>query len=933
MQRIATPASMAGMLLIVCLLFVSITRAAPPSSADALVNTALQAAQTAAPLQAIPLLEEAEAMHPFHPANVQILYLLGSLYVDVEAFDKAQATFAKLDQRYGKYAASMPQVDEARVAMARVLSGQGKYAEALAQLDAFLKQNPKSRAAPLARYLKGEVLVKKGDLVLARTYLEPVASNPNDRMYNAALFMLAELAAKTNDSARAEMIMRQLLKTTKDRDARNNALFKLGEIYRDAGNVPKALDAFRRVKSTGTDAAARNMNANILLEIGQTFEKLKHPLEARVAFEGIATFYPDSMLATDAWHRAILADADFDDVARAEQRYALFLTNYPGTALVSGTRLYLAQHELLAERFDNAIRQLQAGLREFPTSEWVEAMYTTLGSAFLAAKHYNEAETTLKEFADTFPGSELVPESYMMLADGYAEQERFEPAIETYERVAHDYRSTDAGQAAAERAQEARLQYGAYLAATNELVEAVRQFKAVTASNLIEQALFMMASALAQAGQYDEAVAELHDFMVRFPESPLRPEVFSRLADIQMQGEQYKEAEKTLQELFALAMAPTNPILPAANLQLAFCKYYQNDNGGMGAALTNILAAYPHAPEAGEALYWLAYLKRTQQEYRAAGELYQQLLRQYPDHPYAAEASYQAGETALMDNNAGGALVLFTNVYCAYPDTIFAPYALVRAGEIYLGLRQLPAWLQELEALPATSAAARAARSVAHAAILMRAADFSNAAAVLATLPLAPLPAPLQGYALAVSAGIQNGKGAYARALADATQAGALLQDAPVGRDEALFQRARAEQALGNWEAAENTYATLMADVTIPNNAIAAEAAIDRAECLMKLDRTDEVIAVVDQGIKLRPPVELTARGVVMKGDAMMLQNEYQRAAQFYKRAVILYGKLERYAVPAYQGLIVAYNKLGLTEEASQAKQRFAQQYPNAPQP
>jgi TolA-binding protein len=560
-------------------------------------------------------------------------------------------------------------------------------------------------------------------------------------------------------------------------------------------------------------------------------------------------------------------------------------------------------------------------------------MYTTLGSAFLSAKRYNDAESTLKEFADKFPGSEQVPESYMMLADGYAEQERFEPAIEMYERVANDYGQSASGRDAAERAQETRLQYGSYLAATNQVAEAVRQFKAVTASNLIEQALFMMAGVLAQAGQYDEADVELRDFMARFPDSPLKPDVLSRLADIQMQGEKYDEAEKTLKEFFALPIAPTNPILPAGNLQLAFCKYYQNDNEGMGTVLTNILAAYPDAPEAGEALYWLAYLKRMQPDYRAAGELYQELLRRYPAHPYAAEAAYQVGETALLDNNAAGAIAAFTNVYCAYSDSVFAPYALMRAGEIYLDLRQLPAWLDALAALPAASPAQRAARTLARAAILMRAGDTTNAAATLDALPREQLPAPLQGYGLAVRAGIENARGAAAPALDAARQATALLQDAPVGRDEALFQRARAEKALKDWEAAEQTYATLTGDVTVPNNAVAAEAYIERADCLMKLDRTDEVVEVVDAGIKLRPPVELAARGVVMKGDAMMQQNEYKKAAQFYKRAVILYGKLQRYAVPAYQGLILAYTKLGLTEDAAQVKQQFAQQYPNAPQP
>jgi len=111
-----------------------------------------------------------------------------------------------------------------------------------------------------------------------------------------------------------------------------------------------------------------------------------------------------------------------------------------------------------------------------------------------------------------------------------------------------------------------------------------------------------------------------------------------------------------------------------------------------------------------------------------------------------------------------------------------------------------------------------------------------------------------------------------------------------------------------------------------------AQAFIERADCLYRLDRTDEVQEIVDEGIRLRPPVEQTARAVVLKGDAMLKRNEYQKAAQFYKRATILYGKIEEFAVPAYRGLIICYTKLGLTAEAQKAREDFARSYPHAQQ-
>jgi tetratricopeptide (TPR) repeat protein len=75
---------------------------------------------------------------------------------------------------------------------------------------------------------------------------------------------------------------------------------------------------------------------------------------------------------------------------------------------------------------------------------------------------------------------------------------------------------------------------------------------------------------------------------------------------------------------------------------------------------------------------------------------------------------------------------------------------------------------------------------------------------------------------------------------------------------------------------------------------------------------------------------ELSARAVVLKGKSMYNKNEFNKAAQYFKRATILYARIKKYGIPAFEGLINSYKKLGLTEQASEAQRKFAELYPNA---
>jgi TolA-binding protein len=899
------------------------------ATADETVQAALEAARTASPERAIPLLEEAETKHPFHSANSEILYQLGSAYIEVGQLDKAEQTFAKLIERYGKYADTLARVDEAKVQQARVMAERKEYDQAIAQIRALLDERPNTLAKDTAMLQLAAIYGDQGDIERARKILEPYAANERHPLSGEATYQLAELTARNANFDQTEALMLRLARNAPDRETRNRALFKLGEIYRETTNLIKAIDAFRRIKAVGSDRDSRLLNANILFEIGQTYDNLKHPLEARVAFQGVASLYLDTPLSTEAWHRAILSDADFGSFEHGEQEYERFRKTLPDNDLVSDVRLYYGQRLMDADRYAEAVKNLEAGLQEFPTSEWAELTFNTLGMALLGARRFNEAERTLRDFAERFPNSEYLPQSYYYLGEAYLEQNLYPSAIQTYEKIEDEFPGSESAQQAVRRIDEAHMMYGDYLLATGRVDAAVAQYEEIAATDLVEQAALLVADAYLQAQRYTEADDALQQFFARFPDSPLKPQATFTQGDIRMQAENYLAAEEAFSNVVAMDLPAASPYPPAAQLQIAFCRYYQDDPDGMSNALQTAITKYAATDTAGEALYWLGYLHRSLRQYAAAYDTYEELIDRYPTHEYAPEAAYLAGECLVLDDKVAQAPEVFLKVMKLYPDSGYALYALVRAGEIRLKQDELDTWLTQLETLVAENPNLASMIAAARAGVLMRAGKADEAAQAFANVDLEALPQGAQGYALALQAGIANLQGDYPGASEVASQAVDICMATGVGLDEALYQQARAAFLSEEYEQAAELYGALLSQTVIPNAQINAQALLDRARSLIEIGSTDEVVALCDQALKLRPGFAPSARAVLLKGDAMTRRNEYNQAAQYYKRATILYGRIAEYGIPAYRGLIDTYTQLGLTEQATAARQEFAQRYPD----
>jgi tetratricopeptide (TPR) repeat protein len=378
-----------------------------------------------------------------------------------------------------------------------------------------------------------------------------------------------------------------------------------------------------------------------------------------------------------------------------------------------------------------------------------------------------------------------------------------------------------------------------------------------------------------------------------------------------------------------MKLPSTNPALPAAQLQIAFCRYYRDDTTGMSNALAQLVETYPGAPEAGDGLYWFGYLYRTSRDYATAAQVYQQLLQKFPDHGYGREAAYLAGECYALDNQPGLAKVAFIDAFKRYPTSGYSVYALVCAGDIALDAKQLDAWLKELDGLAKEKPEGAASIALARAGVLMRAGNGTGAEAACAAVKPDTLPPDVAGFAYAIKAGAANAASNFEQAATLASEAVPRCTAGGIGLDEALFQEARALFFQEKWQEADKAYAKLLTDCVIPNVRVNALALLDRAQCLYEKDEMDDIVKLSDEAVRLRPGFELCARAEVLKGNAMLKLNEYQKAAQYFKRTTVLYPKVAQYAIPAYRGLITCYGKLGLTEDEAKARDEFKGRYGN----
>lgn len=207
--------------------------------------------------EAVPYLEKA-------PRSNEVLYMLGTAYLSMHAFDKSEAAFA---QMYGVDPASAA----GHLIAAHMMIRQNFEAAAETELKRALELDPK---LPQVRYLLGEISIFQGAPEQAITYLKQEAVlNPDSAM---VYYKLGDAYTRTSDWNAAVIALQKSIWLNPDF---SGPYILLGKSYLRINHLPDAESSLRHAIALDP----RNYSAHYLL--GQTLVQAGKGEEGRQMLE------------------------------------------------------------------------------------------------------------------------------------------------------------------------------------------------------------------------------------------------------------------------------------------------------------------------------------------------------------------------------------------------------------------------------------------------------------------------------------------------------------------------------------------------------------------------------------------------------------------------------------------------------------------------
>ena len=317
------------------------------------------------------------------------LVMLGQAYLQTRDYEKAVDAYNQALQQD-------PENQELRQYYAEALLNSGKNSEARAEFQKILRTDPNDGAAwlRLGHLDRAEGRFDEGRQELAKAQ-SLLPDNPEVGYEQATL----EEAAGNDDKAAG--ILQGLLKNSAKADghytmgeAANRAVFleRLGLIYRSDEKYDQAIATFRQVVDLGPMQAPHG-EALII----DTLRVSRQPAKAMAEADAAVAKYPkDQQLALV--RASLLGEQGKPDEAVKDLN--ALLTGNPSDFEVL---IAIAQVQLQAKRFDEALAAARKALTTSNKPDDQENAQFTLGSIYERQKQYDQAEAAFKKVLSSDP--------------------------------------------------------------------------------------------------------------------------------------------------------------------------------------------------------------------------------------------------------------------------------------------------------------------------------------------------------------------------------------------------------------------------------------------------------------------------------------------------------------------------------------------------
>lgn len=451
---------------------------------------------------------------------------------------------------------------------------------------------------------------------------------------------------KLGDTAKARRLLADYTAFAGD-GAEISALYALGSIYYDEGNLSGALPLFTVVTEYPGELAQ-----SAWLYIGQIHLQQDNPQAAAMAFDKAASESWNGDVAQAAAYNLAVTSASgmalpFSDSALAMEN---FIDSYPSSPYAASLSSYLANAYYARRDYDKALRQIdRIGTRDSATRATRQKILYQLGLSLLRQGDANKASAALGEAAEG-PERDVAAQAELWLGDARYASKDYRGAASAYGKAIssgllgdntalaqydlgyanlklHDYKKAesafkaalDAGSLNAGQLTDARLRYADCLYYNGRYAQALALFRDIKLGGGTDAVFAQVREAdiLGREGKVGEKIAIL-ERLVDNPEAGIwLPTVLSRLADAYSEKGDDKNAARLYAEMldsngnfsdntqtyFSLATNAEN-LYKAGDAAAAYAAYKRLETSGIAAlypaAVTGVMRTASEPSEIAE---------------------------------------------------------------------------------------------------------------------------------------------------------------------------------------------------------------------------------------------------------------------------------------------------------------------------------------------
>lgn len=857
--------------------------------------------------QALKILEPIDIQALTRPHREDYSFYRGYAYLMMQEYQRASIYFGQLAKTEGRYKT------RGTYYYAYCMYKQEKYDKALPALKAIENEPAYSRTVP---YFIVQIEYAQGNYEEVETRAEVLLREHPTSLNNSELYrLLGEIAYyKGDNEAAAEQLGRYLqMSQEQQEEPVRNDVYMLGMAQyklRRYEEVVKVLKLVKQEKDTISEATC--------LTMGNAYVQMQQPEQAKLSYQAAANYGLTPAIKEEAAYNYTLCTYQSSSaLGESVRAFNDFLHQFPNSKYEHRIYQLLSDALMQSKNYAAAISTLDSIPNPTPKmKETKQYLRYQLGAdGFLQGKMQQSAEWMSEVLAHKNESDRYTTEAYYVRAEANYRLRKYEECAKDLDaffarpdaRRSQNYSIarylqgyTYFSLSRYDRAQEAfSLYLDAALATEPTYADALnrigdcyfnaRKFpQAITyytqVSNLqaagTDYALFQRGYALGLQHKYGEKISVLRDLVNRYPKSDYADDGVYEIARAQLQQDDERGAIVTYEQL--LSSYPHSSLARKASLECAMLYRNLGLNDQAIAAYRKTIETYPATEEAYtaldalQALYieagnvneYLAYTKNLAKVNMNVSTKEDSLIYAAAEMQYM-QASYQKASVSLANYLtkycAGGRYCTAARYYLA--DSYY------RLGKSSEALAQY-AVLAEMNANPYQEEAATRVAEICY--------DKGDYACALEGFYRMHALASTRENTNVARLGILRCSQALGRHQAAIDIADQILSDQPVDeetRNEALYGRAKARVALGNWSKAQPDLQALSSEV---RTAQGAEAKYLLAQSYYELKNPEEAEVHVIEFTQMNTQQQYwLARALLLLSDINKDRGELFQARQY----------------------------------------------------